>query len=117
MFGYLRAITVAGEKSERALNLTSHAINLNPLDPFIWSYRRQILKTIKYNLKKELHYVDFLIREFPKNHLAWHHRRTIANSCVNCCEFEIEVKLTDAVLEKDPKNYQAWMHRQWILNT
>ena len=33
---YLRAIMASGEKSERALNLTSHVITLNPAHYTVW---------------------------------------------------------------------------------
>ena len=117
VFNYFRAVCAKDEYSERALKLTTHALRLNPHNYNVWAYRRKVLKNIAYNAEKELYYVDFMIRETPKNSLAWEHRRKIANLNLSTCAVEIESELTEAVLEKDPKSYCAWQHRQWIINT
>ena len=87
------------EYSERALKLTTHALQLNPHNYNVWVYRRKILKNIAHNAEKELYYVDFLIRETPKNSLAWEHRRKIANINLNICSVAIEAELTEANLD------------------
>jgi protein farnesyltransferase/geranylgeranyltransferase type-1 subunit alpha len=111
-----RAVLASGEKSERALNLTTHAINLNPNNYEVWDCRRKIIKAIKYDVQKELYYMDYLIRENPKNHLAWVHRRMVANTYLNFLELKGELSLTGSILNLEPKSYNAWEYRQWILN-
>lgn len=116
-FNYFRGILATQEKSERALRITTHAINLNSNNYSVWDYRRQILKAIKYDLQKELFFVDYLIKESPGNHLIWHHRRLIANSCLSFVNLQNELDLTEIVLKDYSKCYNAWEHRQWIIDT
>lgn len=99
------------------MNLTSHALRLNLNNYNVWSYRKKILRNIKYDPVKELCWVEAVIRENPKNYYAWEHRRTVANTNLNYCDAETEFSLTECILELDPKSYHAWQHRQWAIQT
>lgn len=114
---YFRAILYREEFSERSLNLTTHALRLNLNNYNLWSFRRRILKNLKYDPQKELCWIEEVIRESPKNFYAWEHRRMVANSNLNYCEAETELNLTENILATDPKNYCVWQHRQWAIHT
>lgn len=92
-------------------------MRLNPNNYNVWSFRRKVLKNIKYDPRKELCWVEELIRENPKNFYAWEHRRSISNSNLSQCDADTELDLTEDILEKDAKSYHAWQHRQWTLQT
>lgn len=82
-----------------------------------WSYRRKILKNIKYDPTKEFCWSEAQIRAQPKIHFAWEHRRMIANANLNYCSAKTELDLAKSILELDPKSYHAWHHRQWSIQT
>lgn len=105
------------ELSERALSLTSHALRLNPSNYNVWTYRRKILRAIKYDPTRELCLSEEMIRESPKNFHAWEHRRLIANDNLSYCDADTELKLTESILEIDAKSYHAWQHRHWTIQT
>lgn len=117
VYNYFRAVSTSGEFSERALSLCSHALRLNANNYNVWSYRKKILRNISYDPRKELCWIEELIRENPKNLYAWEHRRSIANLNLNYCDADTELELTENVLELDPKSYHAWQHRQWTIQT
>lgn len=116
---FFRALVLKEEFSERALSLTSHALRLNPYNYNVWSFRRKILRNIKYEPQKEFCWSEGLIRENPKNFHAWEHRRAVANMNLSYCEAETELNLAENILELDPvaRNYHAWQHRQWTIQT
>lgn len=114
VFDYFRAILKSQEKSERALNLTKDALELNSANYTVWQYRREILKALNKNLTDELQYVEEMIYCNPKNYQVWHHRRVIVERFQHG---EGELEVTEAVLKLDAKNYHAWQHRQWAIKT
>jgi protein farnesyltransferase/geranylgeranyltransferase type-1 subunit alpha len=114
---FFRAISTAEEFSDRALNLTTHAIRLNPHNYNLWCYRRKILRNLKYDPQKEFCWCEQMVRENPKNFYAWEHRRSIGNSNLSYCDAETELELTENLLRIDPKNYNIWQHRQWAIQT
>lgn len=116
---FFRALVAREEFSERALSLTSHALRLNPHNYNLWSFRKKILRNIKYDPQREFCWSEEIIRENPKNFYAWEHRRAVANMNLSFCDAETELNLTEDVLELDivPKNYHAWQHRQWTIQT
>lgn len=105
------------ELSERALSLCTHALRLNPFNYNVWAYRRKVLRTVKYDARKEICWSEAAIRENPKNFYAWEHRRAIAIVNSNFCDAQTELSLTEAILENDAKSYHAWHHRQWSIRT
>lgn len=117
VFNYFRAIVQLQEFSERALDLTSHALRVNSLNYNVWNYRRKILRNIKFNVTKEICWSEMTIRENPKNFYAWEHRRAISATNMGCFDGETELKFSEAVLEENAKNYSAWNHRQWAIKT
>ncbi|KAH8409426.1 hypothetical protein KR222_003792 [Zaprionus bogoriensis] len=116
VFDYMRAIIAKGEKTQRALDLTTEALRLNPANYTVWQYRRDILRELDANLQDELDYLDEVIGQNAKNYQVWHHRRVIVEM-MNCGQWELE--LTQNALDNDgnAKNYHAWQHRQWAIRT
>lgn len=117
VMNYFRAICESNEFSERALNLTSHALRLNFNNYNVWIYRRKVLRNIKYDPIKELCWIEHVIRENPKTFLAWEHRRAVLKMNLSYSVAEMELNLTESILENDPKSYHAWQHRQWTIQT
>lgn len=114
VFGYLRAVIAKREMSERALELTTEALQLNPANYTVWQYRRDILAALKSDLHVELAKCEVVILENAKNYQVWHHRRCIVELLNDSSH---ELTLTAAVLDMDAKNYHAWQHRQWAIKT
>ncbi|XP_071948994.1 protein farnesyltransferase/geranylgeranyltransferase type-1 subunit alpha-like [Antedon mediterranea] len=113
-FDYFRAILKSDEKSERALQLTADAAELNPANYSVWQYRRFILKALNKDLKEELDFIKEIIQDNPKNYQVWHHRKCLIDWTQDPSE---ELEFTEEILHLDAKNYHAWSHRQWILET
>uniref|UniRef100_UPI00358FC737 protein farnesyltransferase/geranylgeranyltransferase type-1 subunit alpha n=1 Tax=Myxine glutinosa TaxID=7769 RepID=UPI00358FC737 len=109
---YLRAMMKQDERSERALHLTTDVIALNSANYTLWHYRRQILLTLKKDLREELLFVQEMIEDQPKNYQVWHHRKLLVESMNDPSE---ELAFCAEILKQDAKNYHAWQHRQWVL--
>ncbi|EFX85035.1 hypothetical protein DAPPUDRAFT_209281 [Daphnia pulex] len=114
IFNYFRAIVLKNEISERAFQLTSDALELNPANYTVWQYRRTVLKGLEKSIPKELTFVRTIIEDHPKNYQVWHHRRVLVEWSGDPSS---ELRLTEIVLAQDAKNYHAWQHRQWVLDT
>ncbi|EDW77590.1 uncharacterized protein Dwil_GK24478 [Drosophila willistoni] len=116
VFDYTRAIIAKGEKSRRALDLTTDALRLNPANYTVWQYRRDILREIEADLNVELDYLGEVIGQNAKNYQVWHHRRVIVEM-LNDPSNELELTKNALDNDGDAKNYHAWQHRQWAIKT
>lgn len=67
-FNYIRACMQSNEMSERALELTKTACQLNPANYTVWCYRRKLLYHLESNLNEELTFVGQMIRDNQKNY-------------------------------------------------
>lgn len=112
VYSYMAAIMQKEEFSERALALTSDAIDCNTANYTVWHYRREILRNLKLNPEDELKFTESVILDQPKNYQVWHHRRCIIEISGDASQ---ELDLTAFTLDSDAKNYHAWDHRQWVL--
>ena len=65
---YFRAVLKSGEKSQRVLDLTEDALEMNPANYTVWHYRREVIKAIGADIKEELAYSREMIEEHPKNY-------------------------------------------------
>lgn len=112
VYNYFRAVLKRNEKSERALQLTKDAVDLNAANYTVWQYRRDLLKALDTDLRGELDYVQRVIENSPKSYQVWHHRRVIVEWLQDPSQ---ELELTSSILSRDAKNYHAWQHRQWVI--
>ena len=76
-FDYFRAIYASKEVSQRALELTRTAAELNSANYTVWHHRRFLLQSLKSDLREELAYVRGVIEQSPKNYQVWQHRRVL----------------------------------------
>ncbi|KAL5262184.1 hypothetical protein ACHWQZ_G007779 [Mnemiopsis leidyi] len=113
VYGYMAAIMQKKEYSERALNLTTDAIECNAANYTVWHYRREILRHLQSDLQDEMKFTESVIDDQPKNYQVWHHRRCIIEMTGDPSQ---ELDLTEYTLSSDAKNYHAWDHRQWVLS-
>eukprot|EP00761_Pharyngomonas_kirbyi_P014748 gb/GECH01014778.1/.p1 GENE.gb/GECH01014778.1/~~gb/GECH01014778.1/.p1 ORF type:complete len:309 (+),score=54.56 gb/GECH01014778.1/:1-927(+) len=108
---YLRAFLQADELSQRALDLTTEAIDLNPANYTVWHFRRRILRALGSDLQAELKFMDQVIEENEKNYQVWFHRQCVVDMLRDPSQ---EMKFTAEILSNDAKNYHTWAHRQWV---
>jgi hypothetical protein len=59
------------EMSPRVLALIEICIQLNAGNYTLWQYRRQVLKALNADLRKEMQFLDTIIEETPKNYQVW----------------------------------------------
>ncbi|KAK9371192.1 hypothetical protein V1509DRAFT_613881 [Lipomyces kononenkoae] len=110
--GYLRAVMSIEEVSDRALQLTSDLIFMNPAHYTVWAYRARLLFALKKDLEEELIWVEEVSRQFLKNYQIWNHREVIVDKYDNPIR---ELPFIEEMLELDSKNYHVWSYRQWLV--
>jgi protein farnesyltransferase/geranylgeranyltransferase type-1 subunit alpha len=129
-FDYVRACMQSNEMSERALELTKDACQLNPANYTVWCYRRKLLYNLESDLNEELTFIEKMIKENPKNYQVrlnfsfinsllyciqvWEHRRLIIERSGLISN---ELSFLSNVIDHDSKNYHSWQYRQWLLKT
>ena len=102
---YFRALLKTGEISERAMELTTAAIELNMANYTAWHYRRRLLFELGLDIRKDLEFTTKLALGSMKNYQLWHHRKELFSRAP---DVERELTFIDTVLSKDAKNYHAW---------
>ena len=65
---YFRAILCSGEVSQRALDLTTDAVDLNPANYTVWHHRRWLLRELGANIDSEMEFCRATIEDNPKNY-------------------------------------------------
>ncbi|ORX91365.1 farnesyl transferase in complex with biphenyl inhibitor [Basidiobolus meristosporus CBS 931.73] len=108
---YYRALAKVEEISQRALDLTSYIIEMNPAHYTIWIYREKLLFSLGKDLSEELDYIDEFAEENPKCYQLWHHRQAVVDKLGDPSR---ELNFVNGILAEDSKNYHAWSYRQWI---
>jgi len=112
VFDYFRAVFKSGEKSQRVLDLTEDAAELNYSNYTVWCFRRDVLEALGSDIKEELEFCREVLEEKPKSYACWEHRRVMVEWLNNPSR---ELRFTELILSRDPKNVHAWQHRQWVL--
>lgn len=112
MMGYLRRVMSIEEYSERAFDLTTAVIDMNPAHYTLWEYRRRIIDGIE-NKKEDMQWLDNSTLEHSKNYQIWHHRQCIDSGDEDYYRHEHEIARN--VIMEDSKHYHAWTHLQWLI--
>ena len=100
LVGMLTKLRKAGDKSAKALGLTSKLLSMNPDYYTLWNYRREILL--------DMHSAELGLTEgTPKK------GEKIPKS-IGSSVCEVELNLCKEGILRNPKCYGAWWHRAWI---
>jgi protein farnesyltransferase/geranylgeranyltransferase type-1 subunit alpha len=118
-YDYMRAILKADERSDRALQLTTICLQLNPANYTVWHFRRLCLEKIGLTddlVQKDLELAAQLGGSNPKNYqIAFHRRFLLEASGLDETKARRELDYIATVLSEDGKNYHMWSSRQWII--
>ncbi|RWS31846.1 protein farnesyltransferase/geranylgeranyltransferase type-1 subunit alpha-like protein [Leptotrombidium deliense] len=112
VFDYFRAILAKDERSDRAFDLTTDCIALNPSNFTVWYFRRILLQSLKKDLREELRFLENVILDNHKNYQVWQHRKALIQMLNEASD---EKRFTEDILKIDSKNYHCWQHRQWFV--
>ncbi|KAJ1995375.1 CAAX geranylgeranyltransferase alpha subunit [Coemansia spiralis] len=131
MMGYLRAVMSKCEVSQRALDLTSRVIVVNPGHYTVWVYRKKLVEELGSNIENELDWVTEISEKHHKNYQLWHYREALVSRLLDpkavseMTEEQLvvhpvirrELFFTSSAIESDSKNFHAWSYRQWLVRT
>ncbi|KAL7423870.1 CAAX geranylgeranyltransferase alpha subunit [Cryptotrichosporon argae] len=110
---YFRAVSAAGEKSDRVLELTETIVRLNPAHYTVWQYRLATLLELKWSLEQELELMNEFARENLKSYQVWHHRLSLMTH-LSPASPASEIAFIHHSLLDDTKNYHTWAYLHWI---
>jgi protein farnesyltransferase/geranylgeranyltransferase type-1 subunit alpha len=114
----------AKEHSQRALELTSHIISMNPAHYTVWLYRASTLFSLKFVLEDELAWVNDVALSNQKNYQIWHHRQLLIDNLYPSISSDrskilelarSEIKFLAQMFAEDSKNYHVWSYRQYLV--
>ncbi|EJS42900.1 ram2p [Saccharomyces arboricola H-6] len=119
LMGLARALISVNELSPRALELTSHVIDVAPAFYTIWNYRFNIIRhmvtesddSVSY-LNKELDWLDEITLNNPKNYQIWSYRQSLLKLHPSP-SFKRELPVLKLMIDDDSKNYHVWSYRKW----
>lgn len=115
MMGYLRTVLSTKESSQRAILLTKYIITANPSHYAIWTYRRELILALKYELRLELEWLDDIMLDNPKSYQLWHHRQWILTQLDLETLIDDEMTFLGEMVNMDSKNYHCWAYRYFNL--
>jgi len=131
----------AKDYSDKALELTTELLRLNPEFYSIWNYRREIfLKGLFPNsipgeanrlLQDDLTFTLGALKEHPKVYWIWTHRRWCLERIPEDDStdegsdplrwqrqtWSHELLVVEKILDRDARNFHAWNYRRYILKS
>ncbi|GFZ49588.1 hypothetical protein JCM24511_07708 [Saitozyma sp. JCM 24511] len=110
---HFRAISLAKEHSERALELTETIIRMNPAHYTVWQFRMATLLALNKDLETELELMNEFARENLKSYQVWHHRLLLLTE-ISPQSPSKEIDYIHDSLLPDPKNYHTWAYLHWL---
>ncbi|KAK9833119.1 hypothetical protein WJX74_007924 [Apatococcus lobatus] len=114
IYGLLRAMIKADEKSQRALWISAEAIKLSSANYGAWDWHWRCWEACGHQPGPELRLMQEIAADNPKNYQLWNFRRRFAlhRGPANAQE---EMDFAADCLRVDAKNYHAWGHRHAML--
>nr|CAG4650272.1 EOG090X08PK [Sida crystallina] len=114
VFNYFRAVIKKNEISERAFQLSSDALELNPANYTVWQFRhhRRVLVEWLADPSKELRLTEIILAQDAKNYHAWQHRQWVLETFRL---FDKEIEFVERLLSEDIRNNSAWNQRYYVI--
>ncbi|AMD20928.1 HDR186Cp [Eremothecium sinecaudum] len=116
--GLLQGLLNKGEKSQRALEVTTVFLDISPAYYTAWNYRFMIISELygkdSGSLNKELDWLDEFTLSNPKNYQIWSYRQALMQLHPSP-SFSRELPILRMMLDDDTKNYHVWSYRRWAV--